>query len=520
MINEPVNKLNVVLVRAPYVIPTSSVFGNQGTPALGLAYLAGTVERLGHNITCIDSFAKGIDTFTPIENTNLLINGIPNAETLSLIPEDTDILGISCMFSSDWINTIDLVKVIRQKYPKLIIILGGEHVTADHEYILTTYKEEVSLCILGEGEQKLANLLNTCSESLDNLYKAPGITYYNEVSGKVETNPSDYRVKNLETIPLPKWDGLELHIFHERLLGMSMIGKRTMPMLLSRGCPYQCTFCSSAKMWTTRWVARDYYEVIEEIKMYKDLYNINHIDFYDLTAIINKKWTIDFCKEMIRQEINLTWSLPSGTRSEALTHEVLDLLKKSGCTKITYAPETGSVRMSKLVKKKVNLKKMLSSMKNAVDVGLIVKANIIFGFPEERAMDRVYNFIFIFRMALVGIHDVPCFGFTPYPGSELFDELLEKGVIKRDENYYEFMSNLIYTKPFNNKSWNDEVSDYMIPCLSLGGMAFFYSLQYLFRPKRFYNLVVNVLKDSPQTMLEVAFANMYKDFVKGRRFQK
>ncbi|PIK14069.1 radical SAM protein [Halobacteriovorax sp. JY17] len=514
------NKLNVTLIRAPYVIPKSSVFGNQGTPSLGLAYLAGTVDKLGHNVTCIDSFAKGIDTFTPIKDTNLLINGMPNEQTLSLISSETDILGISCMFSSDWINTIELVKMIREKFPNLVIVLGGEHVTADHEYILTTYKKEVSLCILGEGEQKLANLLNIYSENPDHLYSAPGITFFDHKSEAIITNDGDYRVKNLESIPLPKWDGLEIDTFHDRLLGMSMIGKRTMPMLLSRGCPYQCTFCSSAKMWTTRWVARDYYEVIEEIKMYKDLYNINHIDFYDLTAIINRQWSIDFCKEMIRQEINLTWSLPSGTRSEALTFEVLDLLKRSGCTKITYAPETGSLRMSKLVKKKVNLKKMLASMKNAVKVGLIVKANIIFGFPEEKFMDRVYNFIFIFRMALVGIHDVPCFGFTPYPGSELFDELLEKGIIKRDENYYEFMSNLIYTKPFNNKSWNNEVSDYMIPFLSLGGMAFFYSLQYLFRPIRFFNLVTNVVKDTPQTMLEVAFANMYKDFVKGRRLQK
>jgi radical SAM superfamily enzyme YgiQ (UPF0313 family) len=300
---------------------------------------------------------------------------------------------------------------------------------------------------------------------------------------------------------------------------MSMQGKRSIPMLLSRGCPYRCTFCSNENMWTTKWVSRDIDEVIKEIKYNINTFKIEHIDFFDLTAIVNRSWTIEFCKRMIQENFGITWSLPSGTRSEALDEEVLKLLWQSGCNKITYAPESGSDEMTKLIKKRVNLKKMLSSMKVAVKTGLIVKSNIIFGFPDERYRDILLNFVFLFKMAFVGVHDVPCFGFTPYPGSALFNRLLSEGKIKRDKDYYRFLAHLVYSSPMERLSWSEKLPNWALPMLSLGGMAFFYSCQFIMRPWRFALLIKNVLRNSPRTMLEIAFWNMKNDFILGKRLQ-
>jgi len=298
---------------------------------------------------------------------------------------------------------------------------------------------------------------------------------------------------------------------------MSIQGHRNIPMLLSRGCPYRCTFCSNENMWTTRWVSRDIDSVIQEIKFYIYSYNVDHIDFYDLTAVVNKKWTIKFCERLIEEDLGITWSLPSGTRSEALDYEVLKLLKESGCRKITYAPESGSEYMLKKIQKRVKLPNMLKSMRHAVKLGLIVKSNIIFGFPDERYRDILANFILMFKMAWIGVHDVPCFGFTPYPGSRLFDRLFAEGKIQRDENYNIFLANLVYTSALDRKSWADGIPAFLPPMLSLGGMAFFYFFQYFFRPWRFLRLLKLVFTNKPQTMLEVAFCNMVDDFWKGRR---
>src|SRR5690606_7555506 len=126
-----------------------------------------------------------------------------------------------------------------------------------------------------------------------------------------------------------------------------------------------------------RWISRDVEAVIAEIKLYVSRYGMNHIDFYDLTAVINKKFMVSFCQRLIEENLNLTWSMPSGTRSEALDQEVLSLLYQSGCTKLTYAPETGSERVAQLIKKRVNLNNMLKSMRTAVKEGIIVKANMV-----------------------------------------------------------------------------------------------------------------------------------------------
>lgn len=511
--------MNVVLIRPPYVIPIRSVRGNRGVPSLGLAYLASAIKADNHNVLCIDAFAEDMDNLIPVYNSNYLVNGLSIENIIKKIPIDTNIIGISCMFSNEWIYTSKLIKKIKLSFPNIFLVLGGEHATADYQYILKNYPE-VNCCILGEGEQKIRSLIMGLEKGITDLSQIEGITFLDNCNNEIKSTIISYRIKSLSEIHPPDWTSIPLHNFLNRGMGMSIIGKRTIPMLLSRGCPYRCTFCSSENMWSTRWTPRDIDTVIDEIKTYIKTYQINHIDFYDLTAIVNKSWTISFCKKLIQENLNITWSLPSGTRSEALDKEVLYLLKASGCTKITYAPESGSLRMSKAIKKNVDLNKMLRSMKYAVDQGMIVKANMIFGFPDEKLTDIFLNFIFIFKMARIGIHDVPCFGFTPYPGSPLFDRLVKEKKIKRDENYYQFLANLVYTSPFDRVSWSDNMPDFMMPIFSLGGMAFFYFFQFLFRPMRFISFIEHVYHNTPQTMLEVAFTNLFSEYSKRRKVLK
>jgi anaerobic magnesium-protoporphyrin IX monomethyl ester cyclase len=508
--------VKVVLIRPPYVIPIRSVTGNKGVPSLGLAYLASALKADKHEVKCIDAFAEDMDNLASIDNSKYLANGLSIENIIKKIPRDTDAVGISCMFSNEWIHTSKIVKELKIAFPSIFLVLGGEHVTADHQYILENYPE-VNCCILGEGEQKIRSLMMGLQIGNTDLSKIEGITFLDPITKEIKSTTLSYRIKDLSEIYPPDWESVPLHKFLDRGMGMSIMGKRTIPMLLSRGCPYRCTFCSSENMWTTRWTPRDIDSVIVEMKTYIKRYQVDHIDFYDLTAIVNKSWTISFCKRLIKENLNITWSLPSGTRSEALDEEVLNLLKTSGCTKITYAPESGSVRMSKLIKKNVNLDKMLKSMRYAVDQGMIVKANMVFGFPDERFTDIFLNFIFMFKMARAGIHDVPCFGFTPYPGSALFDRLMKEGKIKRDDNYYQFLVNLVYTSPLERVSWSDKMPDFMMPIFSLGGMAFFYFFQYLFRPSRFISLIKHVYYNKPQTMLESAFTNLFSEYNNRRK---
>ena len=134
----------------------------------------------------------------------------------------------------------------------------------------------------------------------------------------------------------------------------------------------RCSFCSSPQMWSTRYVMREVDDIIAEIKHYIAKDNVTSLQLYDLTAITKKQWTVDFCKRLLEEGIDIAWSLPSGTRSEALDEETLSLLKQTGCTYICYAPESGSPRTLELIKKQVSLPRLIASVKAARRLGLLL----------------------------------------------------------------------------------------------------------------------------------------------------
>jgi radical SAM superfamily enzyme YgiQ (UPF0313 family) len=105
------------------------------------------------------------------------------------------------------------------------------------------------------------------------------------------------RVKDVNTIPWPYWPDGYLERFWQAGKSYGVCTDRDMPLLISRGCPFQCTFCSSPQMWTTLYKLRDVDDVVAEIKHYQEKYGITAVQLYDLTAITKKSWTIEFCQE-------------------------------------------------------------------------------------------------------------------------------------------------------------------------------------------------------------------------------
>ena len=123
-------------------------------------------------------------------------------------------------------------------------------------------------------------------------------------------------------------------------------------------------------------------------------------------STVKRSWIIEFCNLLIDEQIDITWQLPSGTRSEALDMEVAELLYISGCRNLSYAPESGSQEVLRTIKKKIDFGNMLSSMRACVKVGMNIKANLICAFPEENWRHLFESFVSIVKMAWVGCHDL------------------------------------------------------------------------------------------------------------------
>src|SRR3990167_4888322 len=392
--------MKICLVRPPSIINPVAYIGSL-TPPIGLAYIAASLRKAGHAVLIVDAIGEN-PTNSVLISENLILRGLSFEEIIKRIPNDSELIGVSCMFSSEWVQIRKLTNLIGATFPEKLIIGGGEHFTAAPELSME-HCPCLKICVLGEGDETIVELANVLQNKKE-ITQVKGLVI--QQNGQFIRTGKRARIIHIDDISTPAWDLVPMHNYLDNLLSYGVNRGRSMPMLASRGCPYQCTFCSNPLMWTTRWLARNPSKVVDEIEMYIQKYNISNVDFYDLTAIVKRDWIIEFCQELLRRNINITWQLPSGTRSEAIDYEVAQWLYKAGCRNLNYAPESGSNITLKNIKKKVKLSRLTNSLRGSIKAGLNVKINIIIGLPDEKHDDIWKTLWFLIKMSYYGAHDV------------------------------------------------------------------------------------------------------------------
>lgn len=494
---------HVALVRPP-AVATLHAYSVGVVPPLGLAYVAAALERAGHRVTVVDALGEAPTARHPAAHPQLAAFGLSIDEIVRRIPDGVAAIGLSVMFSQSWPHVAALCTALRARFPDVPIFLGGEHVTGTWEHVLSTCPA-VTLCVLGEGEAGAVDVIAHAEGRLP-LERIPGIAYRRD--GRPVRSPARPRIRAVDTLPRPAWHLFPLENYLSAGYGHGVDRGRSIPMLATRGCPYQCTFCSSPAMWTTRYYKRSVREVVDELEDYVRLYRITNVDFEDLTAIIDRQWILDFCAELKARGLRVTFQLPSGTRSEALDEEVLRALAENGCRNITYAPESGSPRILKLIKKRVKLPRLFESMTAAKRVGINVKANLMIGFPDETRADLARTLWFGLRAAWAGVDDIPLFPFSPYPGTELYERLRAEGrVPPQSADYFASLGYMDLGAPV---SYSAHLSALELQVVRLVGMSAFYATNFARRPWRIPALVRNVLTGRNETVLEQRLVEVWK----------
>ncbi len=493
----------VSLIRPPTVV-AKWAHTTPTCPPIGLAYVAASLQRAGHKVEVIDAVGEEIFQMLPVDDKRLLAHGMSPDQISRRIHPDTSFLGLSCMFSHEWPQTRVLINRLRESCPDIPIIAGGEHITAMPEFSLTDCPA-LDYSVMGEGEETLVELVDVLASSRP-ASSVPGIVFRH--NGGINRTANRARIRQIDDIPPPTWDLFPLRNYLDNGFGFGVNGGRSMPVLATRGCPYECTFCSNPVMWTTRWIARDPVALLEEMKGYLRKYQVDNFDFYDLTAIVKREWIINFCRLILDSGFKFTWQLPSGTRSEAIDAEVSRLLYDCGCRNMSYAPESGSPAVLKRIKKKLDLGRMKKSMRAAVKNGVNVKANIMLGFPDETHKEVRETMKFIIEMAVIGVNDMSISPFSPYPGTELFDELRKSGRISEFSDNY-FYSLATYTDLLRTVSVADRISGRALGLYRLLGMVLFYALSYAVRPWRFAKTLVNVFRERQESRLEMSLRDLF-----------
>lgn len=496
--------MKICLIKPP-ILHKGASFALMPTPPLGLAYIASALKENGYELQVIDATAEGLDHIEKFKE-GIFVFGLNKEKITQRIDTDVDIICFSFMFTNNWMYGRELIAEVGKSFPKATIIAGGEHVNAAPDYCLKQ-APELDFIVFGEGEETIVELVGAIANKTDTSL-LEGIAYKNE--NHIVSNYKRKRKKDIEDIAWPAWELFPIRKYFDNRMSHGVYRGKTLPVMASRGCPYACTFCSSPQMWGRKYQVRPPSDFVDELEYLNKTYGAVNFDLFDLTAIIYKDWIIEMCKEIEKRGLDITYQLPSGTRSEAIDFEVATHLYNSGCKNITYAPESGSKSVLKAVKKKVKIKSMLDSIKYSSKAGMNIHLNMIIGFPDDTHKNIFETLWFLIKCSWYGANDVAIAVFTPYPGSELYDRLTQEGKLNiYDDKCVEEIIDSYDLWP--SKVYSNHISAFWIKFYVFMLLISFYLSNYIFRPIRLFITLRNLIQNKHESRLEQI---LYKNFIK------
>lgn len=373
-----------MLILPPSKSAIKSTLGVTGPP-LGLGYLASALEKNGHEVRLIDSLAMGYDL----------------ADVKRAVQKfDPELVGITATTPAIY-DAYSIARVVKEVNPDCRTVLGGPHVTFMARETLEECPQ-LDVVVKGEGEQTIAELA-----SGKKLWAIKSIAFRKK--GKIKESEKRGFVKNLDEIPFPAYHSLPMKKYEMR-------GIKFAAMVTSRGCPFQCVFCSSSKLCGKIWRGRSPENVLGEIKLLREKYGVREIEFLDDTFTLNKERTKALCALIRKEKVDISWSCSS--RVDTINEELARELKEAGCHSIYLGVESGSQRSLNFLKKGINLNQTKKAVTVLKKLKLNTVSTFIIGIPGEtvKAIEKTIKFAKKLTPTLAQFTIL-----TPYPGTEIYE---------------------------------------------------------------------------------------------------
>ncbi|MCD6512045.1 MAG: B12-binding domain-containing radical SAM protein [Thermoplasmata archaeon] len=387
--------MKILLLSPPTISAIKAIVGTTGPP-LGLAYLASMV-RDGHDIHIVDSLAEDYT----YEDVDRIIRSY-----------DPDVIGITST-TSMIPDAYTVAKMAKKHNENVKIVIGGPHVTFVPE---KTFKECpcIDFIVRGEGEITFKQLIDALEKNRD-VSNILGLSI--NMGGKIKNNPPRPLIKDVDTIPMPSYDLLPMEKYQ-------VDGVRFGTVMTSRGCPFNCAFCSSSLQFGKRWRGHSDSRVIEELKYLHEKYRIHEIEFLDDTFTLNRPRAIRITKRIVEEGLDISWTASS--RVDLFNEEIAQSLKRGGCHTVYFGIESGSKRTLDFIGKRITPEQSLAAVKKAKKYKLRALGAFIIGFPDETKKDIKKTIKFSKR---VGVDYAQFTIATPYPGTRLWNYSLSKNLI-------------------------------------------------------------------------------------------
>ncbi len=398
-------------------------FAKPNNEPLGLLYIAGLLESYGHTVDICDL--------------NALRELNPDREYwLKKYLRHYDFIGLSGLIVTykEQRRYLDFIVEHRKEFGDPVILAGGGLATSAPEFTLRNMPE-LDCITIGEGELTMLELVHDPKP----LSEITGLAYINYKGKYIKNQPRDL-ISDLDVLPYPAWDKvpteevyLQNPIWGSNAGNSSKINytaKRSMNMIVSRGCPYSCNFCFHY-VFGKKYRLRSIANVIGEIAKLRQLYMIDFVGFVDDNTTADRSWVIRFCNEMIKLDMDIKWGCSA--RVDQVDPEILTLMKQAGCVWIGFGVESADAEILKNMNKKSDPITAQSAIKMVRDVGIWANATFIAGYPGETKESLIKTAKFM--------RDNQClnsmFFATPYPGTVLYEDAKERilKAYRNEDNY-------------------------------------------------------------------------------------
>lgn len=365
-------------------------------PQTNLAYMAAMLGK-NANVKIIDCIAENMKW----------------PELLEIIKKEKPEYIISHVITSTSKNDLKLFKEVKKINSDIRTITMGPHVTALTKDTLNE-NPDLDFILLHEPEITFKELIETTEKKENNFDEIKGLAF--RENNDVKINKKREYIENLNELPIPRHDLLPLNKYVFPFMASSFTF-----VIPSRGCPYPCTFCRQPIMWDKKFRSRSPKSIIQELKFLKQL-GLKEFIFQSDTFTIDKKIVNELCQKMIDEKLNFRWSCNS--RIDTVDRQTLEIMKKAGCWMIAYGIESGSQEILDKSKKEITLEQIREIINLTDSVGIKIYGYFIIGLIGEtkETINQTINLAKKLPITFAIFHTA-----SPYPQTELYNELKEKG---------------------------------------------------------------------------------------------
>lgn len=409
-----------ILLVAPY---KRSYSGLAKFPPIGLGYLATALRKKDYDVKILDCLKEDINSDRYREY---------------ILKNRPDVIGVntwSCAIK----EVKEIIKITKEIDSRITAIVGGPHPSAIPEEAISFFSD-ADYGFRGEAEIGLPMLIDKLANKEDiDIGQIPGLIW--KENGRWNVNEQIF-YEGLDRLDYLAWDLIHPEEYSQP--GTITFG-HTAPIITTRGCPYLCTFCSPHIIAGHRLRFRSTENIMQEVKLLRDNYGIKRIAIMDENFTLNKNHAIALCNTIIKERLDMEFSLPNGVRLDTLDEGFLVLMRKAGFSpNIAVGIESGSERILKMIKK--HLKK--ETVREKIDLlrrtGFRPIGYFILGFPTETISEMYETLKFAKELKLYRA------AFSPLlllPGTEIYNQLKNNGGFPIDYDFSNLYTDRITYAP-------------------------------------------------------------------------